>query len=34
MENGMDRTQKAELVSALNATFNESAVVVVTRNLA
>jgi large subunit ribosomal protein L10 len=33
MENGMDRTQKAELVSALNATFNESAVVVVTRNL-
>lgn len=29
----MDRTQKTELVSALNATFSEAAVVVVTRNL-
>jgi large subunit ribosomal protein L10 len=33
MENGMDRTQKAELVSALNVTFGEVGVVVVTRNL-
>jgi large subunit ribosomal protein L10 len=33
MENGMDRTQKAELVSELNATFGEVGVVVVTRNL-
>ncbi len=29
----MDRTQKAEVVSALNATFGEIGVVVVTRNL-
>ena len=29
----MDRTQKAELVSELNATFGEVGVVVVTRNL-
>lgn len=29
----MDRTQKAELVSALNVTFSEVGVVVVTRNL-
>lgn len=29
----MDRSQKSEAVAALNATFNESGVVVVTRNL-
>ena len=29
----MDRSQKADAVAALNATFNESGVVVVTRNL-
>ena len=33
MENGMDRNQKADVVSALNATFAELGVVVVTRNL-
>jgi large subunit ribosomal protein L10 len=32
-ENGMDRAQKSELVVALNRTFNETSVVVVTRNL-
>ena len=32
-EYGMDRSQKAEAVAALNATFNEAGVVVVTRNL-
>src|SRR5579864_5048042 len=33
MENGMDRSQKAEVVATLNATFAEIGVVVVTRNL-
>jgi large subunit ribosomal protein L10 len=33
MEYGMDRSQKAEAVASLNATFNEVGVVVVTRNL-
>ncbi|KFL48065.1 ribosomal protein L10 [Sphingobium sp. ba1] len=33
MENGMDRNQKAEVVSALNAELAEVGVVVVTRNL-
>jgi large subunit ribosomal protein L10 len=33
VENGMDRAQKAELVSALHDTFAEIGVVVVTRNL-
>ncbi len=33
VENGMDRTQKAEAVAELNRTFNEVGVVVVTRNL-
>jgi large subunit ribosomal protein L10 len=32
-EQGMDRTQKAESVASLNATFSEVGVVVVTRNL-
>ena len=32
-EYGMDRSQKAESVAQLNAVFNESGVVVVTRNL-
>ena len=32
-ENGMDRAQKSELVAELNRTFNETGVVVVTRNL-
>jgi large subunit ribosomal protein L10 len=32
-ENGMDRAQKADTVAALNATFKEAGVVVVTRNL-
>ena len=29
----MDRSQKADAVAALNATFNEVGVVVITRNL-
>jgi large subunit ribosomal protein L10 len=33
LENGMDRTQKAEAVSALNANLGQVGVVVVTRNL-
>ena len=33
VENGMDRTQKSEVVTTLNATFAEIGVVVVTRNL-
>jgi large subunit ribosomal protein L10 len=33
MENGMDRNQKTEVVSALNATLADVSVVVVTRNL-
>src|SRR3546814_7557869 len=33
VENGMDRAQKAELVSTLHDTFAEIGVVVVTRNL-
>lgn len=33
VENGMDRTQKSEVVSALHATFGGIGVVVVTRNL-
>jgi large subunit ribosomal protein L10 len=32
-EYGMDRSQKAESVAALNAVFNEVGLVVVTRNL-